>query len=262
MEIHKIKQIVEAALVCAEGPLTLDAIAAVFRPEDFTDEEADRKLIREAIKALQADCENRGVELKQVASGYRYQVKQELSPWIGRLWEEKPPRYSRALLETLSLVAYKQPVTRGDIESVRGVSVSTNIMRTLIERDWVKVVGHREVPGRPAMYGTTRGFLDYFNLRSLDELPPLAEIKSLTEPLIEIPEEEQEMAEEQLQLEEQERRDALDADAPVEGFEDQSLAEVVKLTAAPLETEEPNSETVSVDPEQNAKDFSEVSDEH
>ena len=133
---------------------------------------------------LKKKSEHRGVELKKVASGYRYQVRQSLSVWVRRLWDEKPPRYSRALLETLALIAYKQPVTRGDIEQVRGVSVGQNIMRTLIEREWIRVVGQREVPGRPSMYGTTRAFLDYFNLKSLDELPPLAEIRALIEPAL------------------------------------------------------------------------------
>jgi len=186
MDPLKIKQIVEAALVCADAPMTLDAIVAVFREEEFEDGLLDRELVRNALDGLASDCDQRGIELKKVASGYRLQVKQEFSTWVGRMWADKPPRYTRALLETLSLVAYKQPVTRGDIEQVRGVSVSTNIMRTLIERNWVRVVGHREVPGRPAMYGTTRAFLDYFNLKTLAELPPLADIRDLTEPLLEL----------------------------------------------------------------------------
>ena len=115
----------------------------------------------------------------QVASGYRFQVRQDLAAWVGRLWQERPARYSRALMETLSLIAYRQPITRGEIEEIRGVAVSTNIIKTLLEREWVRVVGHRDVPGRPAMYATTRQFLDYFNLKSLDQLPPLAEIKEL-----------------------------------------------------------------------------------
>ena len=142
--------------------------------------------MRDALQRLESEYRERGIELKRVASGYRLQIRPEMSHWVGLLWEEKPPRYSRALMETLALVAYKQPVTRGDIEQVRGVSVSQNIIRTLLEREWVRIVGHREVPGRPAMYGTTRAFLDYFNLRSLDELPPLSEVKSMGEPLVEI----------------------------------------------------------------------------
>ena len=178
LELPRIKQIVEAALLCAEKPLSSDELHALFAAD-----ECDKALLREALDALERECETRGIELKRVASGYRFQVRQDLSTWIGRLWEDKPPRYSRALLETLSLIAYRQPVTRGDIEQVRGVTVSPNIIRTLLERDWIRVVGFREVPGRPALFGTTKGFLDYFNLSSLDQLPPLAEVKALIEPL-------------------------------------------------------------------------------
>lgn len=183
MESDKLKQILEAALLAADEPLTVDQFVKMLAPSE-EDREAVRASIREALKTLEGETEGRGYELKRVASGYRYQVRQELSPWISRLWEEKPPRYTRALLETLALVAYKQPVTRGDIEQVRGVSVSQNIMRTLLERGWIRVVGQREVPGRPAMYGTTREFLDYFDLKSLDQLPPLAEIRALIEPVL------------------------------------------------------------------------------
>lgn len=183
MEPVKLKNIVEAALLAADEPLTVDQLARLF-PPDEVDGETLRDDLREALKTLTVEAADRGYELARVASGYRYQVRQDLSPYISRLWEEKPPRYTRALLETLALVAYKQPVTRGDIEQVRGVSVSQNIMRTLLERGWIRVVGQREVPGRPSMYGTTREFLDYFNLKSLDQLPPLAEIRALIEPLV------------------------------------------------------------------------------
>ena len=177
--------------MASEHPLTIDQVMRLF------DKEApERQEVRAALEEISADCAERGYELKQVASGYRFQVKVEYSDWVSRLWKEKPPRYSRALLETLALIAYKQPITRGDIEEIRGVSVSTNIMRTLLERDWVKVVGHRDVPGHPALYATTRNFLDYFNLSSLEELPSLSEIRDLNsgteeldfeEELIEIP---------------------------------------------------------------------------
>ena len=136
----------------------------------------DYHLGKGALEALETDCAERGFELKRVASGYRFQVGQEMSPWVSRLWEERPPRYSRALMETLALIVYRQPITRGDIEEIRGVSVSSNIIRQLLERDWVRVVGHRDVPGRPAMFGTTKGFLDYFSLKKLDDLPPLADL--------------------------------------------------------------------------------------
>ena len=181
MAPETIGQIVEAALLASEGPLTVDNLFRLFALGEL-DEEDGRKQIRTALETLQDACEGRGVTLQKVSSGYRYQTRQDLSPWVSRLWEEKPPRYTRALLETLALVAYKQPVTRGDIEQVRGVSVSQNIMRTLLERDWIRVVGQREAPGRPSMYGTTKAFLDYFNLNKLEELPPLEEIKAMIEP--------------------------------------------------------------------------------
>ena len=182
IENSRLKQIVEAALLAAHEPLTIDQLVKLFRPGEVDDATVKDQL-REVLRILETECEGRGYELIRVASGFRYQVRQDLSEWISRLWEEKPPRYSRALLETLSLIAYRQPVTRGDIEQVRGVSVSQSIMRTLLERNWIRVVGERDVPGKPAMYGTTREFLDYFNLKSLDQLPPLAEIRALIEPV-------------------------------------------------------------------------------
>ncbi len=183
MAPETIAQIIEAALLASEAPLTVDNLFRLFTLGEL-DEEEGRKQIRTALETLQDACDGRGVTLQKVSSGYRYQTLQHLSPWISRLWEEKPPRYTRALLETLALVAYKQPVTRGDIEQVRGVSVSQNIMRTLLERDWIRVVGQREAPGRPSMYGTTKAFLDYFNLNKLEELPPLEEIKAMIEPTL------------------------------------------------------------------------------
>jgi segregation and condensation protein B len=174
VNIPNLAQIIEGAVLAADKPLSIDHIIQLF-PE----QEPSRAQVREAISEIQANCEGRGFEFKEVASGYRFQVRAEYGDWIGRLWEEKPPRYTRALLETLALIAYKQPITRGDIEEIRGVSVSTNIIRTLLEREWIRVVGHRDVPGRPSIYATTKTFLDYFNLTSLDELPTLSEIKDL-----------------------------------------------------------------------------------
>ncbi len=174
-DFELVKRIFEAALMASEKPLQRKDLTALFDDLETPDDE----LIDRAITELTDDCELRGYELKRVASGYRYQVKQDLSQWISKLWQERAPRYSRALLETLSLVAYRQPITRGEIEQIRGVAVSSNIIRTLLEREWVKSVGHRDVPGRPAIYATTRQFLDYFNLKSLDQLPPLAEIRDL-----------------------------------------------------------------------------------
>ena len=160
----------------AGGPLSVDRMLDLFAEDK---EQPTREAIRDTLQELADECEHRGIELKQVSSGYRFQAKKDYGPWVSRLWEEKPPRYSRALLETLALVAYKQPITRSEIEEVRGVSVSTHIIKTLQERDWVKAVGHRDVPGKPALYATTKAFLDYFNLKSLDELPSLQEIRDL-----------------------------------------------------------------------------------
>ncbi len=174
MNSQQLKNIIEAALLAADHPLSVDQLAALFAPEPPTRDE-----LRQALAALQQECESRGIELKEVSSGYRFQVKQDLAPWISRLWEERAPRYSRALLETLALIAYRQPITRAEIEDIRGVAVSSNIIKTLQEREWIRVLGHREVPGRPALYGTSREFLDFFSLKGLGELPTLAEINSL-----------------------------------------------------------------------------------
>ncbi|ASP40401.1 SMC-Scp complex subunit ScpB [Bacterioplanes sanyensis] len=167
--------ILEAVLAAAGGPVSLERMQSVFEDHEVPSA-AD---LREALAALRQQLQVRGLELVEVASGYRLQVRPEVAPWVARLWEEKPQRYSRALLETLALIAYRQPITRGDIEDVRGVVVSSSIMKTLLEREWVRVVGHRDVPGRPAMYATTRQFLDYFGLKSLDDMPSLQEIREL-----------------------------------------------------------------------------------
>lgn len=175
MDFSKIKTIVEAALMAAGRPLSVDELQSVFG--DFS--RPERKQIREALTTLQADYEERAIELKEVASGFRIQVRTRNTEYISRLWEERPPRYSRALMETLALIAYRQPITRGEIEEIRGVSVSTSIVRTLMERNWVRVIGHRDVPGRPAMFGTTKEFLDYFGLKKLDDLPSLRELQEI-----------------------------------------------------------------------------------
>jgi len=177
MNEEKIKNIIEAALLTASEPLSIQRLAELFAPD--LGEAPERAVIRRALEALRQDYTGRGVELTEVASGYRFQTRADLAPWINRLWEERPHRYSRALLETLAIVAYRQPITRGEIEDIRGVSVSPNIIKTLTEREWVRVVGHRDVPGRPAVYATTLQFLDYFNLRSLSELPSLAELRDI-----------------------------------------------------------------------------------
>ncbi len=169
-----LKNIIEGALLAAGGPLTLDSLLGLFGTEEAA---PTREALQVALATLEEDYRDRGIELAQVAGGYRIQVRKECAPWIARLWDEKPPRYSRALLETLALIAYRQPITRGEIEEIRGVAVSTNIVKTLLEREWVRVVGHRDVPGRPSLYATTRKFLDYFGLKSLNELPTLAELR-------------------------------------------------------------------------------------
>lgn len=172
-----INRIVEAALLAANLPMTTAQLEGLF-PEDRPAPEGS---IAAALEQLAAACAERGVELVEVASGYRYQVKAEVHGWVSRMWTERKTRYTRATLETLALIAYRQPITRGEIEQVRGVAVSSNIIQALEEREWIRVVGHRDVPGRPALFGTTRGFLDYFGLKRLDELPPLSELKDIGE---------------------------------------------------------------------------------
>ena len=172
---NKVKMIIEGLLLAAGRPLTLESIAAVFND----DERPENDELLAVLARIDDECGDRGFELTKVASGYRFQVKQELAEWVGKLWEERPPRYTRALLETLALIAYRQPITRGDIEEIRGVAVSSNIIRTLLDREWIRVVGQRDVPGRPSMFATTKQFLDYFNLESLQQLPALSEIRDI-----------------------------------------------------------------------------------
>jgi segregation and condensation protein B len=170
-----VKNVIEAALLAAGRPLQLGELAELFE-ERARPENAE---LRAALVELTSDYEGRGIEIKETANGFRVQVRRDLANEISRLWPERPPRYSRALLETLALIAYRQPITRAEIEAVRGVAVNSDIIKALLERDWVRVVGVRDVPGRPELLGTTREFLDYFGLKSLDELPPLAELKAM-----------------------------------------------------------------------------------
>jgi len=196
-----LRSIIESALMAYGQPLTVEKLQTLFVDNDASkgtkknaaanDDDVDdgeqktvinpddvptKEAINEALEAIQKNCEDRGFELKKVSSGWRFQVRADMAQWVNKLWEEKPQRYSRALLETLSIIAYRQPITRGDIEEIRGVAVSSHIIKTLSEREWVKVVGHRDVPGRPSLFATTRQFLDYFNLESLEELPSLREL--------------------------------------------------------------------------------------
>lgn len=177
MDTDRIRQIVEAALLAAGQPLSKAQLLALFDEAD----KVDAKRLDLVLAELAAGCAGRGIELREVASGFRFQVRQEIYPWVARLWTERSSRYSRALLETLALIAYRQPITRGEIEQIRGVAVASSIIRTLEERGWIRVLGHRDVPGKPALYGTTKAFLDHFNLKSLDELPPLSAIEELPE---------------------------------------------------------------------------------
>ena len=210
---NKVKMIIEGLLLAAGRPLSLASIAAVFAEDERPDDEE----LLAVLERIDTDCSDRGFELSKVATGYRFQVKQELSEWIAKLGEERPPRYTRALLETLGLIAYRQPITRGDIKEIRGVAVSSNIIRTLLDREWIRVVGQRDVPGRPSLFATTKQLLDYFTLESLQQLPPLSDIKDLESAakelgfeaelaaarVLELPEESEEEASRELSEEEQ-----------------------------------------------------------
>jgi segregation and condensation protein B len=180
-EPRELASLLEAFLLASGKPQSLERLFELFEER----ERPPSAVFKEALELLRLSCEGRAFELKEVASGYRLQVRERFAPWVGRLWEERPQRYSRAMLETLALIAYRQPITRGEIEDVRGVAVNSQIVKTLLEREWIRVVGHRDVPGRPAMFATTKAFLDHFNLKSLDELPPLAALRELEpEPLL------------------------------------------------------------------------------
>ena len=172
MEATEIKHFIEAALLAAGRPLNIDQLQGLFDGRTAP----EKAEVRQAIATLNEEYEERGIVISEVASGFRMQVKSTMADRLHKLWEDRPPRYSRALFETLALIAYRQPITRGDIEEIRGVTVSSNIVRQLLEREWIRVVGHRDVPGRPAMFGTTKAFLDYFSLKKLDDLPPLADL--------------------------------------------------------------------------------------
>lgn len=174
-ESRELAPLLEAFLLASGKPQSLERLFELFEEG----ERPEPPVFRKALELLRKSCEGRAFELKEVASGYRLQIREKYSPWVGRLWEERPQRYSRAMLETMALIAYRQPITRGEIEDVRGVAVNSHIVKTLLEREWIRVVGYREVPGRPAMFATTKGFLDHFNLKNLDDLPPLAELREL-----------------------------------------------------------------------------------
>jgi segregation and condensation protein B len=224
----ELKNIVEAALLVAGQPLTVDKLLSLF-PEDSRPSRDD---MRAVLKEIENDCETRGIELRQIDQGFRFQTRDKYAEWIARLSEERPVRYSRALLETLAIIAYRQPVTRGEIEDIRGVTVSSEIIKTLLGRDWIRQVGTRDVPGRPALYGTTRGFLEHFNLKTLDELPPLAELRDIekisAELNLRLPVDE---AMEQPAAE----SEAPEGDAPVGPADDSASVEAANEAAVPLE---------------------------
>ena len=191
---NKLSEILEALLLSASRPISIEDMAKVFdEPKPSKDD------IRNALNQIDEKCIERGIELKRIASGYRLQVKQSLSDYVAKLWEEKPQKFSKATLETLSLIAYKQPITRGEIEEIRGVNVGTQLMRGLMERGWVKIVGQRDVPGRPSLYSTTKEFLDYFGLLHLRELPDLPSLPDLQSIELELPIEDPELSEESSQ---------------------------------------------------------------
>jgi segregation and condensation protein B len=180
-EPRELAPLLEAFLLASGKPQSLERLFELFEEG----ERPEPPVFKKALTLLAKSCDGRAFELKEVASGYRLQIREKFSPWVGRLWEERPQRYSRALLETIALIAYRQPITRGEIEDVRGVAVNSNIVKTLIEREWIRIVGYRDVPGKPAMFATTKAFLDHFNLKNLDDLPPLAELREMeTDPVL------------------------------------------------------------------------------
>jgi segregation and condensation protein B len=174
-EPRELAPLLEAFLLASGKPQSLESLFELFEEG----ERPEPPVFKKALTILAKSCDGRAFELKEVASGYRLQIREKFSPWVGRLWEERPQRYSRAMLETMALIAYRQPITRGEIEDVRGVAVNSNIVKTLMEREWIRIVGYRDVPGKPAMFATTKAFLDHFNLKNLDDLPPLAELREL-----------------------------------------------------------------------------------
>ena len=174
-EPRELAPLLEAFLLASGKPQSLERLFELFEEG----ERPEPPVFKKALELLRKSCDGRAFELKEVASGYRLQIREKYSPWVGRLWEERPQRYSRAMLETMALIAYRQPITRGEIEDVRGVAVNSHIVKTLLEREWIRIVGYRDVPGKPAMFATTKVFLDHFNLKNLDDLPPLAELREL-----------------------------------------------------------------------------------
>jgi len=250
----ELKNIVEAALLAAEEPLSISALTSLF-PDDAKPAPAQ---LKDVFEALDRDYEGRGVEIRRVGKGYRFQTREKYSPWLRKLRESRPPRYSRAFLETLAIIAYRQPVTRGDIEEIRGVSMSSDIMRQLLDRDWVKEVGHRDVPGRPGLLGTTQQFLEYFNLEALSDLPPLLERRDASEIAKELNlrlplEDQQEGAEDGQQSEEAaahddgEGHEAGEQPAAEDGRTDEEPGRVEEGEAEPESESRPTAQVIPID---------------
>jgi len=243
MNNEELKPVVEGLIFAADEPMSINDLFAV-----FTDNAAIEKVqIKEVLDQLKKEYDGRGLELKEVGSGFRFQVREVHAQWVAKLWQERPARYSRASLETLALIAYRQPITRAEIEDVRGVSVSTNIIKALVEREWVRIVGHRDVPGKPALYSTTKTFLDYFNLKSLEDLPPLSELKdidAINEQLIltEVPVPDANNSDSD---DEDKRMDEMDT---VDDIDASDIADVVQLdNASENDEEQPTSEALTAE---------------
>lgn len=257
-EPRELAPLLEAFLLASGKPQSLERLFELFEEG----ERPEPAVFKKALTLLGKSCEGRAFELKEVSSGYRLQIREKFSPWVGRLWEERPQRYSRALLETIALIAYRQPITRGEIEDVRGVAVNSNIVKTLLEREWIRVVGYRDVPGKPAMFATTKAFLDHFNLKNLEDLPPLAELREMeAEPVLDfddapVPQSLQELADASAEPEEEKEETSfhsllLELDSMEEGIKtdfDDLLRDAVD-GAAPVSEPEIIEPTVEVEHE-------------
>ncbi|KQB55059.1 segregation and condensation protein B [Pseudomonas endophytica] len=263
-EPRELAPLLEAFLLASGKPQSLERLFELFEEH----ERPEPAVFKKALDLLRKSCDGRAFELKEVASGYRLQIREKFAPWVGRLWEERPQRYSRAMLETMALIAYRQPITRGEIEDVRGVAVNSHIVKTLIEREWIRVVGYRDVPGKPAMFATTKAFLDHFNLQNLDDLPPLAELRELEpDPILDfddapVPEHLQALADESLEPEEPKdetsfRTLLVELDSMEEGLKtdfDDLLREVETVEVAASEEPQAASEEAASDESQAASE--------
>ena len=258
-EPRELAPLLEAFLLASGKPQSLERLFELFEEG----ERPEPAVFKKALTLLGKSCEGRAFELKEVSSGYRLQIREKFSPWVGRLWEERPQRYSRALLETIALIAYRQPITRGEIEDVRGVAVNSNIVKTLLEREWIRVVGYRDVPGKPAMFATTKGFLDHFNLKNLEDLPPLAELREMeADPILDfddapVPQGLQELADASAEPEEEKEETSfhtllLELDSMEEGiktdFDDLLRDGADTDTDTDSDAEAPPTETETVEP--------------